>query len=61
MDPARVLERGYAWLRTPEGRPVAGVAQARVGQALQTVLRDGVLDISVTAVRTGDVPYNGPR
>ncbi|WP_374257376.1 exodeoxyribonuclease VII large subunit [Aquabacterium sp.] len=50
LSPARVLERGYAWLQNEQGHPVVSAAEVAVGQPLQGVLRDGVLQLNVTGV-----------
>lgn len=50
LNPQRVLERGYAWLSTPEGEPLTRAGQAHAGQALQVQMADGRLDVSVTGV-----------
>jgi exodeoxyribonuclease VII large subunit len=47
VDPARVLQRGYAWLTSDDGKPVTGLAQVRVGQELQATLADGTVDLRV--------------
>ncbi|MEO8249068.1 MAG: exodeoxyribonuclease VII large subunit [Burkholderiales bacterium] len=49
LDPALVLERGYAWLADEQGAPIVSVAQTRVGQALAATLADGTVDLEVTA------------
>ena len=41
QDPARVLQRGYAWVESMDGRPVLGVAGLRRGQAVRAVWADG--------------------
>ena len=41
QDPARVLQRGYAWVESMDGRPVLGVAGLRQGQAVRAVWADG--------------------
>ncbi len=51
LDPAVVLQRGYAWLAGEDGHAVTSVRQVRPGQPLQAVLRDGQLDLTVSAVR----------
>jgi exodeoxyribonuclease VII large subunit len=51
LAPQRVLERGYAWLSTPEGQVVSGVAQVRNGQHLQAQLHDGHLQLQVEGVQ----------
>jgi exodeoxyribonuclease VII large subunit len=52
VDPALVLQRGYAWLCDARGQPITSVAQARPGQPVQATLADGTLDL---AVREGGV------
>lgn len=49
LDPRRVLERGYAWLSDPQGRPLTSVMQVRADDVVQGVLADGVLQMRVTA------------
>jgi exodeoxyribonuclease VII large subunit len=49
LDPARVLERGYAWLADEHGRAVVSVQQVPVGAHLQGQLRDGRLELEVQA------------
>jgi exodeoxyribonuclease VII large subunit len=50
LDPARVLQRGYAWITDAEGRTLVSVAQVQPGAALTAVLRDGRVQTTVTAV-----------
>ncbi len=45
VDPGRVLERGYAILRSADGPLVTRVADAPRGAALTAELRDGVLNV----------------
>jgi exodeoxyribonuclease VII large subunit len=47
LDPALILQRGYAWLTQPDGRPVTGVGQVHAGQNLQATLADGTVDLRV--------------
>jgi exodeoxyribonuclease VII large subunit len=47
LDPARVLQRGYAWLTQEDGKPITGIAQVHVGQSLQATLADGTVDLRV--------------
>ena len=49
LDPRRVLERGYAWLSDPQGRPLTSVALVQADDVVQGVLADGVLQMRVTA------------
>ncbi len=45
VDPGRVLERGYAILRSADGPLVTRVADAPRGKALTAELRDGLLNV----------------
>ena len=40
-DPHRVLQRGYAWVESTEGRPVISALALRPGQAVRAVWADG--------------------
>jgi exodeoxyribonuclease VII large subunit len=51
LDPALILQRGYAWLTREDGQPVTGVAQICAGQLLRATLADGAVDLSVRGVR----------
>lgn len=51
LSPFATLERGYAIVRTPEGRVVIDSSQAAAGDALEVRLAAGALDVSVDAVR----------
>ncbi len=51
LNPAKVLERGYAWLSTLEGQAVTTASQAHVGQALRATLMDGEVDLTVSSPR----------
>lgn len=48
LDPHLVLERGYAWLSTPEGVGISSVQQTWPGQAVRATLADGAVDLTVT-------------
>ena len=48
LDPARVLQRGYAWLQDEHGQALTSVEGVQVGQAVQAVLQDGRVDLQVT-------------
>lgn len=52
LDPARVLQRGYAWVTDAEGRTLVSVGQVQPGAALTAVLRDGQVRTTVTAVES---------
>ena len=47
LDPALVLQRGYAWLTNQEGQAITQVVQAQPGQAVRAVLSDGELALTV--------------
>lgn len=51
LDPARVLQRGYAWVETAEGRPIVSAASLAAGQRVQAVWADGRAEAEVLAVR----------
>jgi exodeoxyribonuclease VII large subunit len=51
LDPARVLDRGYAWLNDPTGLPVTSVQQVHAGQFVSAQLADGSIDLHVDAVK----------
>ena len=52
LDPKLVLRRGYAWVLDDAGRPLTHVAQSHVGQALQVMLVDGRLGVTVDSQST---------
>lgn len=56
VDPALVLQRGYAWLKDEHGLPVTHAAQLRAGQAVTAALADGEVDLSVQALRLAAAP-----
>ena len=58
LDPAKVLERGYAWVTDAEGRAVVSVAQVAPGAALTAVLRDGQVTAQVLGVEPDPVCRN---
>jgi exodeoxyribonuclease VII large subunit len=41
LDPARVLQRGYAWVEDEAGQPITGVRGLRTGQTVRAVWGDG--------------------
>jgi len=47
LDPAQVLQRGYAWVTDESGRAVVSVRELRVGARLRTVLADGYAGVTV--------------
>lgn len=52
LDPALVLQRGYAWLTDGEGRAVTSVHRLAPGDAVQARLADGDADMTVTRIRS---------
>lgn len=58
LDPRRVLERGYAWLRDKAtGRVITSAAQVQPGMEYVLQLHDGVA--TVRAMSQGGVPMDG--
>jgi exodeoxyribonuclease VII large subunit len=47
LDPALVLQRGYAWLTDATGHTITRAAQTAPGDALRAQLADGSLDLRV--------------
>jgi exodeoxyribonuclease VII large subunit len=47
LDPALVLQRGYAWLTTHRGVPITSVSQVATGEELTATLADGTVDLMV--------------
>ena len=47
LDPALVLQRGYAWLSDAQGHTLSSVHDAHAGQAVLATLKDGVLELQV--------------
>ena len=54
LNPFATLERGYAIVRTPDGRVVVDSTQTGAGDLLEVRLAAGALDVSVEAVRDSD-------
>ncbi len=54
LDPFATLQRGYAIVRTPDGRVVVDAATQAVGDRLEVRLARGALDVSVAGVRDSD-------
>lgn len=52
LDPALVLQRGYAWLADTEGVPITRAAQLEPGQPVRAELSDGEAYLTVEAVGT---------
>jgi exodeoxyribonuclease VII large subunit len=47
LDPALVLQRGYAWITDTQGHAVAGVARLAPGDDVQATFADGTADLKV--------------
>ncbi|MGI4777396.1 MAG: exodeoxyribonuclease VII large subunit [Janthinobacterium lividum] len=56
LDPALVLQRGYAWLTDAQGQAITSAQRARPGDAVLAQLADGVIPMTVSGVPTGDLP-----
>jgi exodeoxyribonuclease VII large subunit len=52
LDPALVLQRGYAWLTDAEGRAVKHVAELAAGDSVVARFADGSAELTVTSVGT---------
>lgn len=50
LDPHRVLQRGYAWVESADGRPVLSSHALRQGQAVRAVWADGRAQMEVLAL-----------
>ena len=59
LDPALVLQRGYAWLTDPEGRAIVSAKKLSPGDAVVARLADGSVDLTVTPGKTGTRPTPG--
>jgi exodeoxyribonuclease VII large subunit len=51
LSPMRILERGYAFPRTPEGSALSRLGQFRQGMRFNLKLNDGEVDATVEAIR----------
>jgi exodeoxyribonuclease VII large subunit len=52
QDPHRVLQRGYAWVESEEGRPVLSAQALRPGQTVRAVWADGRARAEILAVES---------
>lgn len=52
LDPALVLQRGYAWLTDAEGHAITTVQGLAPGDAVRARLVDGTADLTVTQAQT---------
>ncbi|MGA1317018.1 MAG: exodeoxyribonuclease VII large subunit [Rubrivivax sp.] len=50
VHPSQVLQRGYAWLQDPQGRPLMRAADLRAGAEALAVLHDGRAQVRVESV-----------
>lgn len=53
LDPARVLERGYSWTQTADGRIVRSVGDVSPGERIRTRVADGSFDATVGRASAG--------
>ncbi len=51
LDPALVLQRGYAWLHLENGQTLHSISQVQPGQRVQASLTDGVVDLTVNSLK----------
>ena len=51
LDPKLVLQRGYALLRSSDGKPLTSVQRTHPGDAVTASLADGEVDLTVRATR----------
>jgi exodeoxyribonuclease VII large subunit len=54
LDPALVLQRGYAWLENSKGQAIASVEEMQLGEQIQARLADGSADLQVLATRSNE-------
>ena len=47
LDPALVLQRGYAWLENMQGQAIASVQEVKMGEKVHARMADGVADMQV--------------
>jgi exodeoxyribonuclease VII large subunit len=53
LDPRQVLQRGYAWVESADGRPVLSAHALEVGQHVRAVWADGAAQARVESVSPG--------
>ena len=51
LDPQRVLQRGYAWVESADGRPVLSAQALRPGQSVRAVWADGHAQAEIVTVQ----------
>lgn len=54
LDPALVLQRGYAWLTGADGRAIVSAKKLNPGDAVVARLADGSVDLTVNARQNGN-------
>ena len=47
LSPTAVLDRGYAYVTNEEGHIISSINEVRVGEVVQTTLRDGKITVSI--------------
>jgi len=50
VDPKQVLQRGYAWVESDDGKPVLSVRALAVGQPVRAVWADGRATVEVLSI-----------
>jgi len=55
LDPAQVLQRGYAWVTDESGHAVVSVREMQIGARLRAVLADGTAAVTVTDIAAAGV------
>ena len=54
VSPFSIMQRGYAMAMDEKGNPVTTAHSAKVGQALQVRMKDGILTTTVTGKKVFD-------
>ena len=55
LDPAQVLQRGFAWVTDESGHAVVSVREMQIGARLRAVLADGTAAVTVTDIAAAGV------
>ncbi|MCA8956936.1 MAG: exodeoxyribonuclease VII large subunit [Planctomycetes bacterium] len=61
LDPARVLERGYALARDPDGRILTGIGRLRPGATVAIQMRDGTARAEILETRSRSSDEHGRK
>ena len=54
LDPALVLQRGFAWLENAQGQAMGSVKELHAGEQVRARLADGLADMQVVSTRSFD-------